>query len=232
MKMNAIDIEGKDVALDIDRKTDECPICHYKVDPKLVYAQYDGNKSTNCLQAVFRCTNKTCLNLFIAYYSSFSSNYSNLPYFQFQYSAPSQRVEKEFSKTIYDISQNFPNIYNQAYAAEQSRLNLICGPGYRKALEFLIKDYLIKLNPGEKEAIRSTFLGKCISEYVTDEKIKEVAKRAAWLGNDETHYLREWEDKDVQVLKDLIDVTVYWIDAEELTKRIIEEMPDKKETNK
>ena len=31
---------------------------------------------------------------------------------------------------------------NQAHKAEMCKLKLVAGPGYRKALEFLIKDYL------------------------------------------------------------------------------------------
>jgi len=69
----------------------------------------------------------------------------------------------------------------------------ICGVGYRKSLEFLIKDYLIGRAPeGEGqaaavEAIKKKFLGTCIKEDIEDANIKLVAQRATWLGNDETH---------------------------------------------
>lgn len=33
-----------------------------------------------------------------------------------------------------------------------------------------------------------------------------------WLGNDETHYVRRWEEKDLSDLKRLISMTVSWID--------------------
>ena len=32
---------------------------------------------------------------------------------------------------------------SQAETAEKYGLTLVCGPGYRKALEFLIKDYVL-----------------------------------------------------------------------------------------
>ncbi|MGF6947536.1 hypothetical protein QF028_000029 [Neobacillus sp. B4I6] len=38
-----------------------------------------------------------------------------------------------------------------------------------------------------------------------------MAERAVWLGNDETHYVRKWDDKDLKDLKNLIDLTVYFI---------------------
>lgn len=73
-------------------------------------------------------------------------------------------------------------------------MSQICGVGYRKALEFLIKDYLISGESGEerKEAIKNKFLGNCIQYDVVNEQIKIVAQRAVWLGNDETHYTRIW----------------------------------------
>ena len=67
---------------------------------------------------------------------------------------------------------------------------------------------------------------KVITEYIDDSNIKNVATRAVWLGNDETHYIRVWEDKDLPFLKKLIDLTIHWIEAKELTKTMIEEMPD------
>jgi hypothetical protein len=54
--------------------------------------------------------------------------------------------------------------------------------------------------------------------------VKECAKRAAWLGNDETHYTRKWETKDVSDLKLLVKLTVNWIDNVLLTEKYIAEM--------
>jgi hypothetical protein len=33
------------------------------------------------------------------------------------------------------------------------------------------------------------FLGKVIKEHIKEDHIKQIAARAAWLGNDETHYV-------------------------------------------
>lgn len=49
---------------------------------------------------------------------------------------------------------------------------------------------------------------------IDNPKIKEIAKRATWLGNDETHYFRKWEDKDLNDLKKLIEIVVYFISME------------------
>lgn len=56
---------------------------------------------------------------------------------------------KDFSQEIKDLSPNFVKIYHQAEQAENTGLSDICGLGYRKALEFLVKDYAIAFNPTE-----------------------------------------------------------------------------------
>lgn len=48
-----------------------------------------------------------------------------------------------FSDIINEISPGFVKIYNQAHEAEIRLLDDIVGGGYRKALEFLIKDICI-----------------------------------------------------------------------------------------
>jgi hypothetical protein len=68
----------------------------------------------------------------------------------------------------------------------------------------------------------------CVKKYVTDGRVKLTAERAAWLGNDETHFVRKWEDKDLQDLKKLIQLTCYWIQSEQLTNAIVSEMPEGK----
>jgi len=47
----------------------------------------------------------------------------------------------------------------------------------------------------EKEKIEKTQLGNVIENFVNDTRIQSVAKRAAWLGNDETHYIRNGRGK-------------------------------------
>lgn len=65
-----------------------------------------------------------------------------------------------------------------------------------------------------------------INDYVSESRIKSTARRAVWLGNDETHYYRTWEDKDIKDMKILIDLTLHWIESEELTRKYEEDMTD------
>lgn len=202
--------------IDVQELAIECPFCHALVNPKYLCIH---DKS---LFAV--CPNSDCGQHFILT-SDYTGQYFRRPQ---PNSTPGKKV---FSDTIRKVSQDFEKIYNQAYFAEQIHLDQICGVGYRKALEFLIKDYLMS-NATEddaiKEVIKNKLLGKCIQDHVANEQVKIVASRAVWLGNDETHYTRKWEDKDVSHLKCLIDLTVRWIESDIETKELLNEMPEQK----
>ncbi len=103
----------------------------------------------------------------------------------------------------------------------------IAGPGYRKAFEFLIKDYAKSLEPLKEKDIESKFSGAVVAEFVPDARIQAVATRCLWLGNDETHYLRRWTDHDLEDFVTLIKLTTNWIEIEHLSKAYVEEMPEK-----
>lgn len=148
-----------------------------------------SSKYSRDLEVLFSCPDIKCKRAFIGYYHI-------IPGRGWTFTGKTSQGNmngKEFSNTITEISPSFDKIYNEAYKAEQQDLEEICGVGYRKALEFLIKDYLISKGEENEETIKNAPLGQCIQNYVNDDRIKKVAKRAAWLGNDETHYVRKWE---------------------------------------
>ncbi|MCY8074908.1 hypothetical protein [Bacillus haynesii] len=204
----------------LDEKPEKCPICNSIQDPYFVSAY---RLEDDRIEAIFKCSKKSCNHLFISllYYKRTSDLYSVV------LSYPAKPIEVKFNEEVTGISPLFVEIYNEANAAESHSLKHVAGMGYRKSLEFLIKDYLIKHKGEDEETIKEAFLGKCIKQYLSD-NIKQVAERATWLGNDETHYHRVWEDKDIQDLKKLIDLTVYWISSEIQTERYITEMDSRK----
>lgn len=209
---------------------DKCPFCHNKITPNPLYGHWLGGVK---MEVMLYCPNQQCKKSFIGYYfnnpvtNSTTNSIINI-YYSDGETTKGNLIGKEFSETIKSISESFITIYNQAFSAEQQELTEICGVGYRKALEFLIKDYIIQNKPEEKGVVENKQLAKCISNYIDDNKIKTVASRAVWLGNDETHYIRKWEGKNLVDLKKLIDLTIHWIEMEALTKSIESDMPDNK----
>ncbi|RNC64098.1 MAG: DUF4145 domain-containing protein [Desulfuromonadales bacterium] len=90
------------------------------------------------------------------------------------------------------MSPTFCEIFSQSYEAEQDGSLYICGIGYGKALEFLIKYYAKTLHPNKEVDIEKCSLAKCIQNYVDNERIKKSSDLARWLRNDETHYVKKY----------------------------------------
>jgi hypothetical protein len=201
----------------IDKLPEKCPFCHSGISPQLI----NGNSGNGRMEIFMCCPRSTCKNSFIGYYL-----YENNVWYYNNETTIGNLNAKEFSKSIQEISSLFVKIYNEAYSAEQQNLKEICGVGYRKALEFLIKDYVILNNKDKEGKILKMHLGNCIKDLVNDNRVKSVAKRAVWLGNDETHYVRKWETKNLEDLKKLISLTVHWIEMEKLTESFETEMPE------
>lgn len=211
----------------IDRHPDHCPACHHRVIPKPVAAIVGGKIYNANVEIAYVCPNSKCGEMFIAYFSNPASSLHdpNSGACRLMAVRPVRSMPLEFDQFIRDTSPAFCEIYNEAHAAEQYGLTQVCGVGYRKALEFLIKDYLIKGRPNDTEALKRAQLGACIENYVSDPNTKAVAKRAVWLGNDETHYERRWVNKDLSDLHVMIRLVLHWIQAEQLTAEALNSMP-------
>jgi len=212
--------------LTYDRIPDVCPICNNGIDSRII-SGYRKNEKSRHTQVLFQCPRDSCHSLFIGYYQGSRENY------HFTNVRPINFHDKEFSKEILSISESFATIFNEAREAERRGSLQICGAGYRKALEFLIKDYVIHLTDGDEfnKKIQSMWLAKVIREYIPNENIKSVAEKATWLGNDETHYYRVWKDMDNTDLKELIGLTVLWIEMEEKTRIYDERMSLRESTS-
>ena len=194
----------------------QCPICHHHISVDGLYGIY--NHTIDQHEILFQCNNSECQHLFIGIYDS--SNPSHL-----EDLIPKKLKPVKMNENIKSISPSFYKIYAQALEAEALGLDEITGVGLRKALEFLIKDYCVHKNPTKEEDIKKTLLMQTINTYMSEaSKLKSVATKAVWLGNDETHYVRKWEDKDISHLKMLIDLTLHWIESELLTDEFEESM--------
>ncbi len=224
-QVSAQNIRGNGVNLSFEGLPDRCPICHVSILPVQHTAKYRGeaNEADGELQIVFQCTNNRCESLFFGIYRYYRDAGSN-HFYALERLTPLNAEEVGFSEFVREVSPAFIEIYNQAIAAEAAGLYQLTGIGLRKALEFLVKDFSIRQHPTKDEEIKKTLLAQCINNYIDDPNVKQCAQRATWLGNDETHYIRKWADKDVNDLKILIRLTVNWIDNVLLTQKYVTEM--------
>jgi hypothetical protein len=123
------------------------------------------------------------------------------------------------SPTLMKIAPSFSKIYDETSAAELAGLTELLGAGYRRALEFLVKQYLIFMNPGKTETYENAALRSCIKDHIDDETIKELADKAASVGNDFTH-LVYYGNHDIEDLKGLIALVRRWIELKEETRLV------------
>jgi len=237
--LSIINAQEESIEVKVDRLPDKCPICHVNVLPLYVTGVLPSSKTTpenhKIIQTIFKCPRINCQELFIADYIEFGIKYGGKDTYTFQSFelrsvAPSRYQDKKFPESICEISSMFCNVFNQSAHAESLRLTDIAGSGYRKALEFLVKDFLISEETEKADSIKEMALMNAIKNKIQDVNIKKCATRATWLGNDETHYLRKWNDHDISDLKRLITLTVNWIENSILTKEYENTMPDSKKT--
>lgn len=125
--------------------------------------------------------------------------------------------------TVFDIPQemltlypNFAKLYRESAIAEAKGLS-ICGMGYRKALETLVKEYALGTFPDNADSIRNETLSKTI-QRINNQHIQTLAKASTWLGNDQTHLEVKHPNYGVSDMKNFIKALCYFILMEETFK--------------
>lgn len=186
-----------------------CPICGVSLVPKLAAAISlngaceDGDKAF----LLNYCSN--CKECFISRHIYDAEN----DVYLFNSSSPLKHTNHYFSENIKKLSPDFVTIYNDSLNAEKLGLTSICGMGYRKALEFLIKDYALSLSPSEETEILKAPLSACIKKFINDDRLKTLATASTWIGNDETHYIKKNPNYGIESQKIFINAFVTFIDS-------------------
>lgn len=206
-------IEWKGKRFLLNRLPGTCPYCQSKTHWECICLE----ENNHYLSVILRCSDIEChcISLFL-YKKNISPVYSDTYDIQDRYclihTFPEEIFhETKFSDLVEKLSPNFVQLYHQAEQAEiKANTEKIAGIGFRKALEFLIKDYLISENKEQEEKIKapSLTLGTAINNYCQDNNLKKLFQVATYLGNDETHYIRCWNEYDVNNLKEIINLSV------------------------
>lgn len=133
---------------------EKCPLCHHYGDIAMANGHTRPNKQG--VEVLFQCPFEGCKCYFIGYYG--------IPGQKELLDLQPQRPElSKFSETTKTISKDFMLIYEQAEAALHAGLDQIAGPGFRKAFEFLIKDYAKHISPPTASEIEKAFSGQVVS---------------------------------------------------------------------
>lgn len=202
----------------------KCPCCGRvlatDIIPVVAVNNIKDEKQTDCkVISIYRCT--SCNDFFVIC----SKNYYDSGLFNYEdedaecsveniYTYPFDELKTEFEANISKLSPDFIKIYHESELAEKQGLSSICGMGYRRALEFLIRDYCVHFHPDEVDKIDSKPLAKKITDYIIDSDIKCLAERAVWIGNDNTHVINKHPDSTIDDMKAFINVAIAKIHAE------------------
>lgn len=201
--------EEDDIKIDVNLP-DICPHCGTAIYPTILSSKYFLNKNNNKDVFVFYFCTK-CKKASLSEYVE--DTYEEQKYYRVA-THPKSNLKVKHSEETSELSPEFVKIYDESYLAEQANLYEICGMGYRKAVEFLIKDFAIKIYPNDSNKIKKLPLSKCISDYINSERIKALALASAWIGNDETHYYKQHKDYNLDSMKAFINAMVNFIDSE------------------
>ncbi|MFH0953063.1 MAG: hypothetical protein V1873_01905 [Verrucomicrobiota bacterium] len=229
-QITAVDETGQQHIISINKFPDTCPACQTSVKPQPIIGHY-LSEGDHKIRVSFICPADDCKEMFIAAYNTRSTSVQNAMCNLVETTILRAANAVTFPDAVAKLSPVFCTTYNQSLVAEENGLDQIAGPGYRKSLEFLIKDFIIhykfRSDASKAAAVAKAFLATCIEQFIDEDRIKHCAKRAAWLGNDETHYTRKWEEKDLRDLKALVNMTVNWIDLVIQSDEYLKAMPEK-----
>lgn len=189
-----------------------CPICHFSISPIAVGGCYVHESKDKICTAYILMLCPHCREVFLAKYPA-ELNVPQIVTKGVPTLSPCKAQVHELPEPIRKMSPMFVDTFNQSAVAEAEDLTEIAGCGYRKSLEYLVKDYLFHKSPDQRDDIQSEFLGKAI-QRIEDPRVKTLAERAVWIGNDETHYLKKHEALDIDDMKRFIAAMLSYIEAE------------------
>jgi hypothetical protein len=148
--LNVTDLSDYSVTHELVELASFCPCCNKGLNPDIISACLipGDDEEDNIIYTFNYCS--SCDSCFISRheYDFDTSGYN------FIFSAPHSKSTRFFSDNIKSLSPQFIEIYTDSLTAENTGLTSICGMGYRKALEFLVKDYAILKNPNESDSIK------------------------------------------------------------------------------
>lgn len=124
----------------------------------------------------------------------------------------------DIPKEIAPLFPQFYELYRQSQLAEIKGCTDICGAGFRKALETLVKQYVAKLCPDAEFLISKESLSQTI-QRIDNPRIKTLAAASTWLGNDQTHLVPKHPTYNLADMKVFMKALCYHILMEEEFKR-------------
>lgn len=188
--MNTVNIDYPEIAPNVFPQ--QCPVCLHDIQLKPLCKTTGSNGQ----MWLFQCPRQQCRAVFSLLFHK-DGKLAELP------SSDQTFFDKE---ELSKISEHFVETYDQAEKAERLKLTEIYGEAYRKATEYLVKDFLIKfgnLNKNEDQILKMNLSDA--AKKLPDKRLVDLALASTWLGNDQTHPLQKHPEYGVKELKKFIE---------------------------
>ena len=184
-----------------------CPYCNKAIYPEIKVVNFSNNYNhASCIVSCPACSEE--------FFIKFRRDETLITYTYDYYEVlPFPKPQINLPADFQELFPEFYKIYLEAAQAESYNLLEICGMGYRKALEALVKQYATELFPEQAEAIQNEMLMPTIKRFAS-QKIITLATAATWLGNDHAHLVTKHPDYDLNALKSFINVLCQYIQSE------------------
>jgi hypothetical protein len=203
-----------------------CPHCHNGIEPRQINQHADkGPGNSEVSYSIWRCTHRECRRIFVAVHTILGSGRA-----EFQSFLDGSPIGPHWPESILKLDSKFIPTYIQSLQAEYAGLNEISGMGFRKSIEYLVKDYVISKDASLVGKVEDAPLSSVISSNFNDPQesdLKDLLERATWLGNDMTHYLQYHENFDIDDLKELIKLVMDEIHSIEQKRHYIANIQSK-----
>ncbi|MEF2608439.1 MAG: hypothetical protein U0M88_02225 [Faecalicoccus sp.] len=201
-----------------------CPHCQKDISPKFEFGSFHYTSKSGEMNEVLQNGHVDCVfecpscheSISVRYeikYTITTHSFLHWDSFNIDKVSPYPTLKFPFDKSISTVSPRFEKIYTQTIQAKAEGKDELVGIGYRKSIEFLLKDYLISNNSDELDSISKMHLADCINK-LENQKVKDLAKASIWLGNDETHYVRKHSDLGISELEKFLNTLVSYLTFE------------------
>lgn len=220
---------GSNKTLDFNvNAVSSCPLCNAGYYPNIQYAfchliKESLSEKSYRIFVLYFCPN--CERAFLSrfhssvYGGSYEQNAKHIS------TAPVSISKPIIDKALQNLSPGFYKMYTQAAQADAENMTELAAIGYRCALEFLVKDYLLHLNSDSSEEDQQKIKNNTLSSAIhdlNDDEIESLARSIAWIGNDYAHYTPKHPEKDIDDLKRFFKVAINHV----ILKLTIEEAKD------
>lgn len=181
-----------------------CPYCE-QVQTPFVKSSSGLEQNDSLFSVIFICNE--CKQHFLIQYKKQATNLYNSIHNSHPVYISYKSSDEQFSQDLKECSPDFTTIFSQLNIAEKHNLNDLLKLGYRKAIEQLVWDYLIKFeNKSENSLQKKTFSARI--QLLNLPQTPWLSDLIAWIGNDGAHPYQRHEDLTIEDMKHLSNIVI------------------------